>query len=154
MKHWHRSVEPLRMPHHWKHMWCWHCCLCPPLLADCCFYAHLIALPPPCQLTQLPSPPLLAPPLVMASRLRSKSPSVAMNPPRLQPPITNQPKLKLPLSIRLTPTAQCCFPGSIIPLWHPPLLHIALLVTRRGGCKEGTNTAGKATLSGEGPSDG
>ncbi len=36
--------------------------------------------PPPCCLTQLPSPPLLAPPSATASRLRSKSPLAATNP--------------------------------------------------------------------------
>jgi hypothetical protein len=33
---------------HWRHR------LCPPLLADCCFHAHLIALPPP--LPSYPAP--------------------------------------------------------------------------------------------------
>jgi hypothetical protein len=34
------------------------------------------------------------------------------------------------------------------------ICHIALLVAWRIGCKEGTNTTGKATLSGRGPLDG
>ncbi len=46
------------------------------------------------------------------------------------------------------------FPVVLVSFSHPPLVQIALLVARRGGCKEGTNTTGKATLSDRGPLDG
>ncbi len=46
------------------------------------------------------------------------------------------------------PPLNVTFPAVLVPFLHPPLHHIALLVARRGGCHEGTNTAGKATLNG------
>jgi hypothetical protein len=51
-------------------------------------------------------------------------------PPRLRPPINNPSTVKLPLSIRGTPTTQCCLPGVISSLLAPSLPPCYLLVLR------------------------
>ncbi len=76
-------------------------------------------------------------------------------PPRICPPITNPLTVKLPLSIQWTPTSQWrLFRGISSLMAHPPFLVTSSAIWRRGGCKKGTNTAGKATLSSGGPLDG
>jgi hypothetical protein len=50
--------------------------------------------------------------------------------PRLQPPINNPPRLKLPSSCWTTLSAQCCLPGGTISLFEPSLLHAFYLLLR------------------------
>jgi hypothetical protein len=46
------------------------------------------------------------------------------------------------------PPLNVTFPAGLVPSCHPAVLEIALLVVRRGGFQEGTNTAGKVALRG------
>ncbi len=68
--------------------------------------------------------------------------------PPLPPPSIFRQQLSFHYPSNGPPPLNAAFPAVLVPSWHPPLLHIVLLVARRGGCKEGTNTTGKVTLRG------
>jgi hypothetical protein len=70
-----------------------------------------------CQLRITRAPPWCFPPIIQSCLL-----------PRLWPPINNPSTVKLPLSIQLTPTAQCCLPSGISSLLAPSLPPCYLLV--------------------------
>jgi hypothetical protein len=54
-----------------------------------------------------------APPWCFLSKIQSFLPT------RLRPPITNMPKVELPMSIQWTPAPQCCLPGNFSSLLAP-----------------------------------